>query len=219
MSLALTYHCKDFGIVCSDGKVSEPLPGGHYATRKEIARKFRVLRTRPGLVLAGTSSIAAWLDFAVYDAAARHVEDFSEASFDDVSRIIAPTVLEARAAFHIVRSLTAPSVIPKFFRSTDGNFLNLLGYDRKQGRVRNRTFACMDRCCECEQDSGVTISGFLEPDEAWAQAGKLLELIGSERTPKVIQGTMLSLAAEISALLPETIGPPYSCHIVERPSL
>ena len=56
----------------------------------------------------------------------------------------------------------------------------------------------------------------MDPEEAFALAGKLLELVGSERGPRPIVEAMLLLAAEISASHPETIGPPYFLHIVTR---
>jgi hypothetical protein len=231
MSLIQTYYTKDFGIVCSDGRVSVTLPDGRHAAvpHKIVRRKFIILRADPGLVLAGSSSISKFLDFSIYEAVRRYVEDFPEASFDQVSGIIGPTVYEARAEFGIsdarpskVRRFLAdkffrgPWASPKFLDSTDGNFLNLLGYDRAQMRVRNRTFSCTDRCQESEQDSGVTISGFVDPERAFEFAGELLELIGRQPTPKVIMEAMLSIAADISALLPETIGPPYTFHIVTK---
>ncbi len=216
MSLAITYHEKEFGIVCSDGRVSERMPSGRYAVRKETARKFEVLRARPGLVLAGTSSISSWLDFAVYDAVRRYAEDFPEATFDQVARIIGPAVYEARAAFRVVRCLSAPSAIPKFFRSTDGSSLNLLGYDRERMRVRNRVFSCTAHYDEWERENGVTIIGDVDADEGWEFAGKFLELVGRDHRPKVIVESMLSIAAEISASHPETIGAPYFFHLVTK---
>src|SRR6266566_1499691 len=102
MSLIQTYHNRDFGIVCSDGRASVLLPDGHRAAvPEENARKFIILRTNPGLVLAGSSSVSKWLDFSVCEAARRYVEDFPEATFDDVAMIIVPTIYEAQDAFHI----------------------------------------------------------------------------------------------------------------------
>jgi len=220
------------------------LPDGrHAAMPGETARKFIILREAPGLVLVGTSSISRWLDFSVYGALRNYVEYFPEASFDQVAGIVGPTVDEARAEFGVLsgaRSATAassrakerpnsgkmyrflagkffraPSASPKVFDSADGNFLNLLGYDRERMRVRNRVFSCTDRCEQSEQQSGVTISGFLDLEEAWVFAGKFLDRLARE-TPKCVIEAMLSLAAEISASHPETIGPPYSFHLVAK---
>jgi hypothetical protein len=244
LSLIQTWHCQHWGIVCSDGRVSLELPSGkRAAVPRESLRKFIVLRASPGLVLAGSSSIGKWLDFSVCDAVRRYVEDFPAASFDQVARIIGPTVFEARTAFRVftgsprptepvcwsravgrsagkicrlpfARFLRAPSASPKFWTGTDGNFLNLLGFD---GRcVRNRVFSSTDRCTESEVSSGATIGGFADPDEAWSIAGRLLDLVGRERTPKRIVESMLTLAAEMSASYPETIGPPYRFHIITK---
>ena len=244
MSLAVTFHNGEFGIVCSDSRVSMLLADGrHAAMPGETARKFIILREAPGLVLVGTSSISRWLDFSVYGALRNYVEYFPEASFDQVAGIVGPTVDEARAEFGVLsgaRSATAassrakerpnsgkmyrflagkffgaPSASPKVFTSADGNFLNLLGYDRERMRVRNRVFSCTDRCEQSEQQSGVTISGFLDPEEAWVFAGKFLDRLARE-TPKCVIEAMLSLAAEISASHPETIGPPYCFHLVTK---
>ncbi len=221
------------------------LPSGkRAAVHRESVRKFIVLRTSPGLVLAGSSSIAKWLDFSVCDAVRRYVEDFPAASFDQVARIIGPTVSEARTAFRVFSGTPRPtepvswsravgrsagkicrlpfakflraaaSASTKVWAGTDGNFLNLLGFD---GRcVRNRIFSCTDRCTESEISSGATIGGFADPDESWSIAGRLLDLVGRERTPKRIVESMLALAAEMSASYPETIGPPYRFHIVTK---
>ncbi|PYT48484.1 MAG: hypothetical protein DMG44_14425 [Acidobacteria bacterium] len=232
MSLIQSYHSKDFGIVCSDGRVSVRHPDGHYAARpKETARKFKVLRASPGLVLAGSSSVSKFLDFSVYDAVRRYVEKFPEASFDQVAGIIVPTVHAAALSyakevgksagkayrFLVSKFLRARSARPKLFDSTDRVNLNLLGYDRERRRVRNRIFCCTDRSSdEWEHDSGVAIIGDVDSEEGIAAGDKLLELIGRDRTPQAVAKAMLSLAAEISASHPETIGPPYSFHLITK---
>jgi hypothetical protein len=255
MSLIVTYHTKDFGIVCSDGRVSLRLPDGRFrAVLNETVRKFIVLRASPALVLAGSSSISKWLDFSVCDAMRRFIENFPEASFDQVAGTIGPTVYEARSAFRIfsgaprpaeplswieaarksigkmgrmldrrwprknipVKALAALSGSPRVFTNDDGNFLNLLGFDPERRRIRNRVFSCTERCDEWERENGVTIEGFCEPDEAFAFAGKFLELVGRERGPKPIVQAMRSIAAEIEASYPETIGAPYFFHLVTK---
>src|SRR5260370_24114316 len=214
--------------------------GRRVAVPQETVRKFVVLRADPGLVLAGSSSISRFLDFSIYEAMRRRIEVFPEATFDQVGATIGPTVYEARTEFGIFagvnpraivlrpwlnqarksagriyrfaagKFLRAPSTRPKFRDGIDGNFLNLLGFDRHAGVVRNRVFSCTDRCDQFAQQSGVTISGDMDSEEAWILAGELLELIGSENTsPQAIVSAMLSLMPKISALHPETIGPPH----------
>src|SRR6267378_5858258 len=122
MSLAVTFHNGEFGIVCSDSRVSMLLPDGrHAAMPGETARKFIILREAPGLVLVGTSSISRWLDFSVYGALRNYVEYFPEASFDQVAGIVGPTVYEARAEFGVLRANSAGKMYRflagKFFRA------------------------------------------------------------------------------------------------------
>jgi hypothetical protein len=205
------------------------LPDGRMATvAGEKVRKFVILRGEPALVLAGTSSLSKWLDFSIYDSIRRYVEDFPESSFDEAARIVGPTCYEARAAFRLFSGARRPMQAAswagkmrrffarsKFFDGTDGNFLNLLGFDRGQMRVRNRTFSCTDRCVEHEQEYGATISGDLDSEEAWIFAGKLLELVGSGH-PQAVVEALLSIAAEIAASHPETIGPPYYFRMVTK---
>jgi hypothetical protein len=98
VSLILTYHNPTFGIVCSDGRVSRRKPdGSHEAVEGESARKFVVLR--PGLVLAGSSSVHKWLDYAIFDCVRRYVESVPDASFDAVAGFVALAVPNAEAAF------------------------------------------------------------------------------------------------------------------------
>lgn len=232
MSLVIVRHERECAIVLCDSRVSKRLPNGHCsAVAEETVKKFVVLRARPGLVLAGTSSFGKWLDFAVFEGIRRCVEDFPDASFDQVARMIGPVVFEARAAFGISGSGASCATAPlpwarKFLRARraarnsrgmpDGNFLSLVGFDRGQMRVRNRTFACTDSCSEQESSSGITISGFPSSEEAWALAGKFLDLLGRDHSPKATLDAMLAVASEISATYPEAIGPPYFLHIVTK---
>jgi hypothetical protein len=231
MSLIQTYHNKDFGVICSDGRVSQLLPDGRRAAKpKETAIKFVVLRASPGLVLAGSSTVSQWLDLTVYRDVHRYVEKFPEASLDQVAGIIAPTVHTAALSYAkevgklrrkifrlLVVILRAPFASPKIFGTGDRVNLNLLGYDRAKMRVRNRVFSCTAHSPEqWERDDGVTISGDVSTEEGDFFGDKLLELIGNEYTPKSVAEAMLSIAAEISALRPETIGPPYSFVVVTR---
>jgi hypothetical protein len=211
--------------------VSVRHPDGHYvAMPQESAQKFIVLRGNPALVLAGTSSHSKKLDFSVHGRVCRYVENFPEASFDQVASVIVPTMHETLGALGIQNVARRPPMgkcgekiygflvgrFPKkFFDSTDRMNLNLLGYDREQTRVRNRVFSITaNGCDESELPSGATISGFLDPQEGILFTDKLLELIGRERTPQSVAKAMLELAAEISESHRETIGGPYFLHIV-----
>jgi hypothetical protein len=233
MSLVLTYHDRDAGVVVSDGRVSVRFPDGRQAAVPgETARKFIVLRASPGLALAATSS-SGWLYFRVCDAVRRHIEAFPSASFDEVAGIIVPTVQKAMAhpKFRLFRSYrSAKKMVRKFLRApsasfdgawADGMNLNLIGYDRYKMRVRNRIFSCMEsseQWKQSERDGGVTINGDVLEEEGKLFAKKLEELIGREHTPDSIIAAMRLIADEISAAHPETIGPPYFSNVVTRGS-
>jgi hypothetical protein len=233
MSLLQSYHNKDFGVVCSDGRVSVRLRDGRpRALQQETAKKFIVLRRSPDVILCGTSSHSKLLDFSVHAAVRRYVTVNPEASFDQVASVIAPTFHETLDALGIVNGAHRPPggklgekiyrflvgrFPEKFFDSSDRLNLNLLGYDPGRMRVRNRVFSCTcSSCDEWEHESGVTISGFLDSDEGIVYGDKLLELIGRPRTPQSVEKAMRSIADQISARYPETIGPPYCFHTVTR---
>jgi hypothetical protein len=83
--------------------------------------------------------------------------------------------------------------------------------------VRNRALVFIDHSWEeSEHESGLTTAGFLEPEEKSGLGQKFLSYMGNERTLQAVVEALLSLAAEISASHPETIGPPYSFHIITK---
>ena len=217
----MIYHCKRFGVVGCDGRVSrrcntlwsklfdpwDPcvrlldrwIPPRFVASSERSVRKFTVLRPTPGLVLAGTSNISMFLTFSVHHAVRGHVENFPESSFDEIAAIIPTTVQHAMDAFR------APA---KCHLN-----LSLLGYD--ETRVRLRAFSCRrnSHIAEQECEDGLTITGALkeEAGEAELFGNKFFELIGGEYTPESVQRAMLSLATEISASRPESVGVGWFC--------
>ena len=193
-------HNPDFGVVFSDGCESRPLADGtRERVEGRVARKFVVLRPRPKMILAGTSSLTKWFDFAIYEAVRRFVEMHSQATFDDVRGAISSTVQEAFRGFNLPAD-------PRLN-------LNLLGFDSEQQRVRCTLLAFRD--CDCEEsehEAGASVSGFVEPEEGFAR--ELLDRMCGEQTLEAACVAMQRLAVKISASRPEAVGPPYFFDVV-----
>ncbi len=75
MSLILAFHNKDFGVVCTDGRVSMRLPdGSQVACPGEVGRKSAALK--PDLILAGSSSWSKELDYYIFGRIREFVQDY-----------------------------------------------------------------------------------------------------------------------------------------------
>src|SRR6266404_3394450 len=143
MSLILSFHNPDFGVVCCDGRVSQRHPDGSLsAVPGEAAKKFVVLK--PGLVLAGSSSHSGGFDRHVFGMIQRLVSDNPALSFDEVVSIVPHAVTFTKQALSSALSLR--------FDDTQLSLM-LMGTDK--GRVRNRAFNFNAESCEqSEYESG-----------------------------------------------------------------
>ncbi len=200
MSLILAYHNKDFGVVYTDGRVSQRQPDGScVAVPGEVGRKSVALK--PDLILAGSSSWSWQLDYYIFGRVQELVQAYPALSFTEIASAIPAFVASADVCFPIP---------PK----TKINLI-LLGYDAVEGRVRNRAFAFTDSACEqSEYDSGAVASGFIEPEEKIGR--KILDGMGYERTVDAAREAMGVLAQQLAESRPNVIGPPYFFHVVER---
>ena len=166
MSLILAYHNPDFGVVCTDGRVSRRLFDGRaVAVSGKVGKKFAVLRH--DLILAGSSSWSAQFDLLFLGRMQELVEVNPSLSFTEIASAIPAIVASAGTSIPIPPKATT-SVI-------------LLGYDTEERRVRNVAFAFNgEECKRSEHDSGAVAAGFIEPQEGIGQ--KILEGMGDERT-------------------------------------
>src|SRR5882724_3147994 len=216
MSLIQIFHNREFGIVCSDGRVSKSLRNGFWykllgprmvrprrvAIEGETARKFAVLSSSPGLVLAGGSSFSRLLDWAVFEGVRHQYENLPEASFDGVAAMVESAMNEAWGAFSIP--------------SSELMNLSLLGYDSVQMRVRCRTFGRKGRHREVsESEAAASVGGAVE-GKGEIFGNQLVDLMGDVHSAETARKAMLTLAADLSASRPEVIGPPYSFAIVTQ---
>src|SRR5882762_6601252 len=200
VSLILAYHNENFGVVCTDGRVSIRLPdGSQVASPGEVGRKSAALK--PDLILAGSSSWSAELDYYIFGRMRELVQDYPALSFAEIASAIPEVVASAYTLFPIPPE-------------TKINLI-LLGYDAHTQRVRNAAFAFIDGACEqSEYDSGVVASGFIEPEEEIGR--KILDGMGGERTIVAAQTAMTVVAQNLAESRPNVIGPPYFFHVVER---
>jgi hypothetical protein len=200
MSLILAYHNEEFGVACTDGRVSIRLPdGNHVASPGEVGRKSIVLK--PDLILAGSSSWSAVLDLYIFGRMRELVQDYPARSFAEIASELPAVVASAYALFPIPPQ-------------TKINLI-LLGYDADERRVRNAAFAFTDGACErSEYDSGAVASGFIESEEGINR--KILDGMGDERTIVAAQTAMTVVAQNLAESRPNVIGPPYFFHVVER---
>ena len=198
MSLILAYHNPDFGVVCTDGRVSQRQPdGSHTAVPDEVGIKFAVLRHN--LILAGSSSWCGALDLWISGRMREIVEAYPTMSFAEIASALPVVVASARRLFPI----------------PPGTVINLIlmGYDPTKERVRNISFAFTDGACEqCERNSGAVASGFVEPEEEIGR--KILDGMGEERTIEAARASMGALAQKIAESRPNVIGAPYFFHVV-----
>lgn len=203
----MTYHNEDFAVVGSDSRVSIRQDGKDVALPCS-AKKFVVLR--PDLVLAGSSSLSAVFDRAVFEHMLKFVELLPAASFEGV-------VAELRRAVPQVEAALAdwPAWVQLVASDPDGHafVVAVVGYDRAQRRVRKRVFELRDGVLEeSEHISGATASGFIELEDRVSQ--RMLASMGAERNPVAAERAMRIVAAEVAATRPELIGPPYSFHLI-----
>ncbi len=200
MSLILAFHNPDFGVVCTDGRVSQRHPdGSHTAVPGEVGRKSVALK--PDLIFAGSSSWSKELDYYIFGRVQELVQAYPALSFAEIASAIPTVVASAYARFPIPPE-------------TKINLI-LLGYDASEERVRNMALAFTDGACErSEYDSGAVASGFVEPEEGIGR--KILDGMGDERTINAAHTAMAALAAQLAESRPNVIGPPYFFHVVER---
>jgi len=198
MSLILSYHTSEFGLVCSDSRVSRRLPDGSYqAIPGEAAKKFIALR--PGLVLAGSSNISGQMDYVLFDAVRSHVQANPGCNYDSVADHVQKAALDTFGPY----------------ASADVS-LHLIGFDPKQYRIRSQSCHLAESRCERgECESGLIISGFVEKHETRPLAQKLFAMIAGDRCLQTVHRSMLALAQEIEQTRTEpVIGPPYHFHAV-----
>ena len=198
MSLILSYHNQNFGAVLCDGRVSKLLPdGSRIAVPGEVGKKYAVLK--PGLVLAGSSSHSAVLDLQIFALMQELVRDSPELSYEQIASLVPVALANAETLL----SISGPRTVS----------LILLGYDPAEQRVRNVAFAFTDGVCErSEYESGCACSGFIETDEEVPR--RLLDRMDDPRTVEGVTSAMLSLAADVAATRPNTVGSPYFTEIV-----
>jgi len=146
MSLVVIIHSADIGVICSDGRISEPVPNGSRLVKREDSPKFSEIS--PGLVIAATGR----LDLC---------EDVVE-----LSRQIAQTELEPSNRFSVVADRLAaigehavnmyPERGPRVRVSAA-----LLGYDPRADRMRCITISSADsfRSFEGEQQWNLHVLG------------------------------------------------------------
>ena len=203
MSLILAYHNQTFGAVLCDGRVSQRLPDGSYiAVPGEVGKKFAVLK--PSLVLAGSSSHSGGFDRHIFGMMQEYVRQKPDVSFDEVASVVPHTVASTKTALSAAFGLR--------FDETQISLM-LMGDDKD--RVRNRAFNFNGESCEqSEYESGCACSGFIETHEEVPR--RLLDLMDEPRTVEGVTGAMLSLAAEIAATRPNTVGAPYFTEVIQR---
>lgn len=201
MSLILAYHNPDFGVVCTDGRVSQRQPDGSLtAVPGEVAKKFAVLK--PGLVVAGSSSHSGGFDRHVFGKIQELVRQEPDMSFDEVVSIIPHVVAYTKTALSAAFGLT--------FDETHLGVV-LMGLDR--GWVRNRVFTFTGDFCDwSEHESGCSAAGFIEKDEEVPR--RLKDRLDDPRTIEGVTGAMFSLAAEIAYDRPNVIGAPFFMEVV-----
>ena len=94
MSLILAYHNPDFGIVCTDGRVSRRLFDGRaVAVSGKVGKKFAALRH--DLILAGSSSWGARFDLIILSRMQELVEVNPSLSFAEIASAIPAIVASA----------------------------------------------------------------------------------------------------------------------------
>ena len=203
MSLILSYHNKNFGAVLCDGRVSQRHQDGSLsAVPGEVAKKFVMLR--PGLLIAGSSSHSGGFDRHVFGMMQEYVRQNPDVSFDEVASIVSHAVASSKTALSAAFGLR--------FDETQISLM-LMGADK--GRVRNKAFNFNGESCEqSEYESGCACSGFIEADEEVPR--RLLDLMDDPRTVEGVTSAMLSLAAEIAATRPNTVGAPYFTEVIQR---
>jgi hypothetical protein len=200
VSLILAYHNSDFGVLCSDGRVSiRQSDGSHVASHNEVGTKFVVLK--PNLILAGSSSWSAALDYYIFEEMRKFVQASPALTFREIANII-PTIVGSADGLLPIPPGTATN-------------LTLLGYDADERRVRNVAFGFMDGAHErSEHVSGAVASGFIDTAEEIPR--RILDGMGDERTIDAARGSMIAIARELAEKHPNVIGAPYFFHVIKR---
>lgn len=194
MSICLTFHTQQFGIIACDSRICSRDERGNFTPASGSALKF--LPLGPRLVIGGSSNVDMRLDNQLFRAAREFAQSSECASFDDLARVVPDLIFGIWEAW--------PTKIP-----TGDLCVAVLGYDAEKRSVRVRAFEYNGHgdIIAREYEPGQPFSGSVRGD-AGGMAERILQHMGASQTPEAARIAMQRVISEQARAYPTFFGEP-----------